>query len=259
MDSQKFAVLSTDANPIYSLLTPITAYLWSELIGYTPFVYIVGDVPGWIVEKTREARALVQAVAEIENVPRWRLAQSVRLFAGREPHFSDDAYLLMTDADMWPLSRDHFQARFDWSKELHIFNAWGMSPQETEYPMCYLGARARLWRELLGQDTVAGCCQTRDQLYISERIRRWPGFKDRTQKLRRPLDPRFKGFHMRYTDRIDKVEWRALRPGDVDTHLPKQRTQATWDLLSDLLKGLGIYRPWVQDYVNQARTFERPA
>src|SRR5215472_10574214 len=93
---KQVAVLSTDGNPIFSLLAPVTSYLWRELIGYQAFVYIVGNVPAWIVDKILETGAAIQPVAQIAGVPSWRLAQNVRLFAGREERFADEVYLLMT-------------------------------------------------------------------------------------------------------------------------------------------------------------------
>src|SRR5438309_11717793 len=104
---EKVAVLSSNGGPSYALITPLTSHLWSSLVGYRPFVYFVGKVPPLVVEKTAETKAIIRHVAPHARVGTARVSQDVRLFAAREGCFSDETYLLMTDADMWPLQRGY--------------------------------------------------------------------------------------------------------------------------------------------------------
>ena len=249
----RVAVFATDATGIYPLLTPLTAFLWRNIVHFEVFVYFVGDIPPFVVQKTVETGARVRMISAIpQEFSSKSLAQNIRIFAAQESCFANDTYLLTTDADMWPLSRSYFHQEQDWTKELHLFNAFGMSWNETEYPMCYIGASVSAWREILGEQDFLDSTGIRDQLFVSNLIKRWSGYPYKVQKMARPLDPRFEGFHMRYTDRISKSDWRDLRPGDVDAHLPRDGTASNWKRVRKLLIQLDQHSPWVRCYIDTA-------
>ncbi|ETW95029.1 MAG: hypothetical protein ETSY1_32305 [Candidatus Entotheonella factor] len=250
--SQKIAVLSADTTGIYAALTPLTAYLWNALIDYVPFVYFVGEIDSFIVDKTLEAGAHVRHWPEIpQGFTSSQLAQNLRLFAALEEGMTHDAYLLISDADMWPLSYAYFNCRQDQAKRLHLFNAYGTDLNEAEYPMCYIGARSVVWKEILNSHNIYDSQGIRDQIFISKLIKQWPHFSTHVQKMSRPLDPSINGFHCYYTDRIDRAAWRDYRDGDVDAHLPQTGDKKDWIKLKRLLEQLHMHNSWTEDYINK--------
>lgn len=250
--NEKLAVFSTDTDPRYASLVPLTAYLWKQQIGWGSLVHFVGEVDPFIVQKTIEAGARVRRCTRIlPGFTGARLAQNIRLFVALDDRLEKDCYLLMTDADMWPLSRTYFNDSQDWSKDLHLFNALGMDPGESEYPMCYIGATVAVWRQVVGQVSLQDSHRWRDQPLATKLIQEWSGYPGQIQKMSRSLDPRFPGFHMRYSDRLDKVEWRDLRRGDVDAHVLRPTSLDDWRRLEMLLVQMGRADEWTRDYIRE--------
>jgi hypothetical protein len=226
--------------------------LWKEHIGWGTLVYFVGEVDSFIVQKTIEAGARVRHCSRLlPGFTGATLAQNIRLFVPLDDRIEENSYLLMTDADMWPLSRTYFNESQDWSKDLHLFNAFGMDPGESEYPLCYIGATVAIWRQMISRFRLQDSHGYRDQPLATKLIKEWSGYPDRVQKMARSLDPRFPGFHMRYTDRLDKVEWRDLRCGDVDAHVLRPTSLDDWQRLELLLIQMGRADDWTREYIRE--------
>ena len=151
------AVISSDRNLDYVFFIPITSRFW-VLRGYRPLVFLVGDAAEWIadprlrlaLERTRETGAEIYFVPEIEGVRTSTVAQVSRIFAAAAPGVADDDYIIVGDADMLPLGPWVGGGRNP-GKGLQIWysNAYDQS-EYPHWPMCYVGAEARVWREVVG-------------------------------------------------------------------------------------------------------------
>jgi len=148
----KYAVFSADANPHYSFPLPLAAAAWMRH-GFTPLFLRIGE--GWEAPKPAlSLRALSAMGAKVVNVPiqsLWsteQFAKTARLLAWVA--CSEDDYLLTTDADMVLLDKSHVDSP-DWGKAFHVFyaNAY-YTVNRNVWPICYLGARAQFWRDLIG-------------------------------------------------------------------------------------------------------------
>lgn len=80
------------------------------------------------------------------------ISQVARLYAGMLNYSTGpDTYLLTGDIDMWPVSYSHFH-NIDTKKSVFLdyANAYAHNKNEVMYPICYIGATARTWQEIMG-------------------------------------------------------------------------------------------------------------
>ncbi len=248
----KYVILSANSNIAYSRQIPIVCHLWKNLISYQPIVYFIDEIEDFVVENTKKVGAqykfFKKGFANINNTV--RLSQNIRLFAVLiEKQLKEDDYLIISDADMYPLSYQHFNTAINWNKKLHILNAKGMAPDEVEYPMCYLGADVKTWKEILNEKNFFDIGEKRDQPFITELIKGWPGYEKETQKFIRKTDPKYgKIFNMRYVNRIDRINWRDYQPGDIDSHIFRDNKLKSWEKMEKLVQQVGVYDDWCQEY-----------
>lgn len=153
----KYAVMGCTEDHGYSFSLPLTCALWAQH-GLKPLVFQIGD---W---KSREGTLSINTAkalgARVVNVPldgciwsgHW-MSKCVRFMAClvTEP----DDVLVTTDADMAVLDPRFMENRDD-GKEFRIWfsNAYNGAvihgaPVPYLYPMCYLEAKAQVWRDLV--------------------------------------------------------------------------------------------------------------
>jgi len=256
-------ILSSSSWRDYSFLVPITALLWREVIGYEPFVFAVGD---WtrskrcIASKEYLERLGVRHVnlTALEGLNESSVAQNCRQHAAALREFQDDEWLMLSDADLWPLWKPFYHQHESSHARMALYYANGDHYQS--YPTCHMTARASTWREMMGlqaDDDLLGQLRrsydewlkpriegkgpsdagwvewNMDQWRTAEIIKRQSWFSTGTLMIERLGHPP--------VDRIDRGAW-PKEPkvlGMVDAHLPKAPDQpGIWESVRPLLEQL---------------------
>lgn len=256
-------VLSTDLSTTYAFFAPITAAIWRHL-GFRPMLMALsqdGSGSDWmgdpigrmVIEHAVYAGAEIRFVPKIPGFLDSTIAQFSRVFGAMFADVRETDYVLTADVDMIPCPKmPGFLAQGNPDAEAHLFysNAYEHE-SEPHWPMCYIGAPARVWRKWLGTPTYRvhwvdfgmreilerdlGARETWDskdswtawnfdEKWISAQIakdREW--FAAHVQRIFR--DPQ--------RDRVDRAWWdkcppasecvdcHALRPGFADENWPK--------------------------------------
>lgn len=150
-----YVVNSADMNPTYVFFIPIVNAIWRRHIGYEPITILVrsGDIPDWLMSYVERDTSVM---VHLDEVPGFRIssvAQTSRVTIASDSRFHDDDYILTSDADMIPLSHRFFNSQCG-TKCIHLLNAdayadisKGYDPPK--YPICYIGAVVRAWREFM--------------------------------------------------------------------------------------------------------------
>lgn len=156
----KYVINSSDTNDVYSFFLPIVNLLWRER-GYKEVVLLVGDRQLWastgknrcVLEFLEKSGSRIIYVKQVPSYKSSTIAQFSRLFAYADSSFAPLDYILISDADMLPLSRTWFDQQ-DMTKRWHFFggNAYlgyigDASPSKLpqKLPICYIGARVADW------------------------------------------------------------------------------------------------------------------
>lgn len=140
----KHAIISTDSNPSYLFLTPITCLCWKK-IGYNPIVLLVEDdkeTVNLIQEYSDVFGYNIKKIKKVEGYRSCNIAQISRLFASTDSGFSDDDYLITSDMDMLPISSLWFNQQ-DWTKNIHIYDAEELNYKR--HKICYIGMNKKKW------------------------------------------------------------------------------------------------------------------
>lgn len=141
----------------YTFLLPFTAAFWRFRTGLRPTILACGGPIGWHASPwhrlallcAREVGADIHFVPVAANWPLHATAQMGRLFACQLP-LADDCYLVMSDADMWPLSADFFRTGGVVGK-MDLYSSGAYTHEDPhKQPMCYVGGDVAAWREMLG-------------------------------------------------------------------------------------------------------------
>ena len=149
---RKRAVISSDANVDYYFFLPLTSLFWQR-IGYHPTIFLIGTYDEWM-KGGRQKLAVTEAAATgadirfVDHVEGYRgrtCGKAVRL-AAAALDVPDDTYLLTSDMDMWPLSRDWFNSQDLEKLALFYANAY----DHGQYAMCYIGGKMGVWRKVMG-------------------------------------------------------------------------------------------------------------
>jgi hypothetical protein len=169
-----YVVLGLDLDtPEYAALAPLTAYVWAHAYRtpVTPLVLATGrDVSRLSPSQTYIINALAEAGARVELVTGASAhhpvtaAQLARLVAFALPGLGPDDFLMTSDVDLWPLSRDFWEqvlaqvprrARGDDGDgtALWVYNGlwtWKqvVKGSSSHLAMSVLGASAQTWCEL---------------------------------------------------------------------------------------------------------------
>ena len=145
----------------YAFYLPLTALAW-ERLGFRSVVQIIGTriewersrPLSWILSHLEARRAIVIFLdAMIDHRP--TLGQTARLFTVNMDAFpgQPDDFLITTDADLWPLDKDHFVPREN--KKIVLLHAMccGFFPYNNSmyrmYPMSNIGATVQTWRQIV--------------------------------------------------------------------------------------------------------------
>lgn len=177
----RWVSLSTDAAPVYAAWTPVVARIW-RLLGYRSIVHIHPNqlgVPNWdrlfgqvVLRELHAADVRLVPATPQSPLSMPNVARCSRLFsAHRLPDIDDNDFILTADADMIPLEGSFFDRDEDLVVLRCLYQRWmmfkGETPEMSEdlliptvrrlhaqhgrirFPMCYTGATAKIWREVI--------------------------------------------------------------------------------------------------------------
>lgn len=228
--------------------------MWQR-IGYTPIMLMVGEQVDWLaVPSSRVAyKRLIACDVRCVFLGQYSghrdstVSQVARLYGG-DILEDERAYVITADVDMWPLDDQWFTPRDrDGRWQIWYANAY----QHHRYPMCYLGATVRLWREVMGHGPLrerlaaqlntglgvgadSESAWTYDEQLFAECLKEYqaqPG-------ARRPvyIDRHGNPVH----DRIDRIRWPRYPDvsGKLDAHLPRPGFGDGWPLVRPILEQL---------------------
>jgi hypothetical protein len=263
------AIISSDLNPAYSFFLPLTAALWRHVASHRPTALLTGTCEDWrahpqgsvALRHLREQGADVFWIGTVTGHRSSTVAQVSRLFAGCLDLPAEDR-LLTADVDMWPLAPVF---RDDGDVTLHYGNAYAHEAVP-KWPLCYVGAKASTWREIMGVgvEPIAGIIQrhlderlaadedswaawNHDEEEFARRLVAWPGHPERCVTVPRRGGPP--------VDRIDRSAWPAAPNADgmVDAHLPRPGAEG-WSEIRPLIEQVAPHLlEWADAYVQDFR------
>ena len=243
----------------YAFYLPLTALAW-ERFGFKSVVQIIGTRIEW--ERSRplswilshlEARRVTILFIDAMNDNRPALGQIARIFTVNFAIFPGrpDDFLIVSDADLWPMHRDHFVPLP--GKKIHLVHGECCGPFPYNgsfykmYPMSNIGATVQTWRQIMndGYRPANDSESMLDylQLHFGDEVRRKTAYaKSAWYMDQRIISIRIKHWMNKYGsdqvhvvpdkgfDRIDRPRWkndvnRSLASRDVfqhmyDAHLP---------------------------------------
>ena len=137
----------------YAFPVGIAALLWREVVGYIPFTFLCGSFTDWTFGKPRVAIDFMDELGldydRLEVLPEWPVyvtAQHCRYHAA-VVDFPDDEWLMLSDADLFPLRRDFYHQHEDYTGRFAFYYSNG--DENLRYPTCHIAARTKDWREMM--------------------------------------------------------------------------------------------------------------
>ena len=156
----------------YSLPLPLACLLWRDVIGHEPRALLVGGKKDWQKESLTEIaletlRAWKISYAFVGRVPGFddgTVAQSARQHAAADSAIPDDQWVMMSDADLLPLQRGHYQQHVGAPARAVCYHGngdcfqgpaaalagWDAGVPFQSIPTCHVAMRAADWRALYG-------------------------------------------------------------------------------------------------------------
>lgn len=221
---KRYVVLGVNNNQKYLYYLPLVCWAW-KYFGWEPLVYYcVGADLCRLLNPLEELVFSFQKSWSI-HVPGYKsetVAQCARLYASSEVIDYDDynTYLMTSDVDMLPLTKNTFHY------EGHRVLAIGRDLTDYHYPICYVGARADIWRnfmkingspmaEIMARDMrQQKNMWTLDQDILTEKLLAYG--VENIQHSSRGTDKRT-GYPI---GRVDRSHWTLDHKTFVDAHLP---------------------------------------
>ena len=285
-----YVAVSASTTRDYNFTLPLAALFWRDLVGFKPISLLAGD---WT--KDARVKCALDALAHhglpavqvgaLDGYDEGTAAQNVRQHAAGLPALEPDAWLIPSDADLWPLKRDWYHQHEGSDKQAFSYFSNGdhfVSKQDViskldagntsfqSLPTCHIAARVLTWRELyaLTGDVAADTKRTldgwlapklpgkapnmaaweswmSDQRIMTEKFCRASWFPDSVAFIPRVGPP---------SDRLDRGDWdpRYVKTA-IDAHVlrPPDR-EGNWHRLLELVK---LYLPqhvaWADEYRNR--------
>ena len=253
------AVISSNPYPSYCFLLPITNYFWVNRVGHQVCNLLTGvwDKP-WqqlALDKTKELCQDIHWLTTPEGYGSGTIAQVSRIFAGL---LYDNEYLITSDADMLPMSRYYFSMKYDKPFVIYYSEAYN----NLKYPMCYNGATASVWREVMN---ISGDINTAieteinkhkdfvhidsyrwglDEHILGNKIKSWSGYPDKCEMLfRGGSEPK---------NRIDRAKWYWQNVNDaIDCHCFLPAYSEKWIQFFNLFIACDLGQRWIENYRNE--------
>ena len=161
---KRYVVFSSTLDEKFAKLSGVSALLWRKF-GLVPVVLLIGSKKEWNASDFGSRLLTIFDSSEVlyefldysdKTLAQGNIAQLSRLIVGAIKSIPNDAYVIVSDGDLWPLQRAHFDD-IDYSKKIQIFNAndyrkhslTGDYWNAGRYSLCYIGAKKSVWRELI--------------------------------------------------------------------------------------------------------------
>jgi hypothetical protein len=234
----------------YAYNLPLTALAW-ERIGFKSIALIIGSRCEW--ENDPALRLILSRLEErrgtaifIDSPLEYRttLSQTARIFVANMPQFpgKDGDYLITSDADLWPLRKEHFIPRPNMNIVLLHGECCGEFKMNNKsyrmYPMSNIGANVSTWREIMNDHhsvaydsttildyfaqvfgelakspvVVGGDTWYMDQKLVSIRLAEWMDLNGQSN-VYRVSDSGF--------SRVDRASWTQVEKLDSETFKTK--------------------------------------
>lgn len=237
----KFSVVSSDVKDWYSFFLPAIVRAWARM-GYGTVLLLIGDRALWNSDRRtalalREASegAIVEFVAPSPGQAIYTSAQVSRLYASALQSLENGDYLLTSDADMIPLSKEYF-SRQDPAFDVHIFSSNAYAAVDgprlpVKFPMCYLGASVPAWREIMriGPGDVGAAMASHLAQFKGHQI----GWDHDEMHFKRRLlqSPLFSGPLLVLPNGFSKGRVQLMTRHRVRGHMDKRLAYGEWSLL----------------------------
>ncbi len=263
------AILSTTYDNQYLFFLPITTWAWNKL-GIDVVCFIPDDCGDVVRQRRRRVmRNYFQSQGNnrfaVYNCPKDKeatYAQCSRLYGAALPLFQDDEVLITGDIDMAVFNRGYFNQFND--GYVHVAGA-DLVP-ENQYPICFIGMPAKIWREVMNIPLGVSAQEKLDDLLGAIECEHFRGnlwSKDQEtifNALKKSDELVFE--HLRAapgtqfaTRRADRDGWpEAIPPGIIDAHM--KRPGYTEDNFKSILDLFQTMYPddnfdWMIDYRNE--------
>ena len=265
----------------YAFPVGIAALLWREVVGYTPWTFLCGDAGEWNVGKPNVARNFMRELDlytdRIDVLTEWPVyvtAQHCRYNAAALD-FPADEWLMLSDADLFPLRRDFYHQHEDYAGRFAFYYSNG--DEGLRYPTCHIAARAKDWRDVMelragadlheqirknvapwlasairgkSPDEANLAVWVSDMWLFAARIKSKPWHPAECRMIERTGHPP--------KDRLDRSNWPArYNVADyTDAHLPKATHEpANWDRTRPIIEALlPKYLARIDRYVQDFRS-----
>lgn len=143
---RKAVIISSNESDDYLFYVPIVIWLWDKL-GWdvvckmpkasTERINFVINQPD--IKLRDESRGFTQSYTELVGVESATQYQCLRLYAA---NYCDYDYLLLSDADMIPLSNY-------WHPNYNAITSYGRDLTDFHFPICYIGMPVEKWKEVM--------------------------------------------------------------------------------------------------------------
>lgn len=209
---KRYVVLGVNENPKYLYYLPLVCWAWRHF-GWDVILFFIKNHPSITIADCIKFMLPVPSIYKSET-----MAQVSRLYGAAV--VEDDSYLMTSDVDMLPLSKNIFHY------EGHRVLSIGRDLTDYHYPICYIGGRAKVWQQFMDiQHKDYYACMIRD---MRQQKNMWTLDQDIvTDKL---LDYGIQNINHidRGTDqrtgypigRVDRSHWTLDHKTFIDAHLP---------------------------------------
>lgn len=246
----KYVIISTNDSEDYFHYLPIVTHAWNQL-GWSVVCFYRGSNMNFpLIQKPNE----IILINESSNYREATIVQISRLFGGCL-NLNDDDYLLTSDVDMLPCS-DYWKPNFD---EISVY---GYDLTDfSEFPICYIGMKAKLWREVMGVskgdnviesiNRLLDCCPNAK----SEDFYEWWGVDQ--QEITKILKEKAVQHYHRgklgdyAVGRVDRGNWQLTinQSQFIDCHLPRPaKSETSINQVYELLNNLNLLPTWYKNY-----------
>jgi hypothetical protein len=231
---KKYVVFSSNDNLKYLYYRPLITWCWNHFGWDTIMLYQRSGGP---TEKLKAIEQLTEdtysryreydnaiRILKIDNYKSETIAQVSRLY-GVCAAYPDDSYVMTSDIDMLPLSKNIFHY------EGHRVLTIGRDLTDYHYPICYIGARSNVWREFMQlSDTKFNSTDFHALMLRDMRHQKnmWGLDQDIVTEKLLAYGPQNINHINRGTDkrtgyplgRVDRSNWRLDHEKLIDAHLP---------------------------------------
>ncbi len=172
--SKTFIVGGSSVWRDYAGCVPLAALLWRHVVGFESFWYLIGTEEDWrkpprnkvVTDMLDKWGIGYERVEPLEGYEVGTQAQNIRHHAACDPRWNADDWLMMTDADLFPMKRDFYHQHDRTSAKAVSYysngnnfiskeNVLQIAERRGEYqdlPTCHLTMRVATFRDVYGNE-----------------------------------------------------------------------------------------------------------